>query len=864
MGLLSSNTQIEMQDGEIVDVVMRGASLTAGGTAEAISWSIDKKIFAHARRLLEEWRTEHERRFGAGSWAAAGGPAPGSIAMHRLTEDTLLMSDTCNAARACKRLIAAAAMDSLRLKVGEDAWAKLSEAQKAEKGKVYVGECHAHLRNIIINAMASAATAYLKDELRDSLSEFSSFDRMSVDGNDLIRAVFKELHEGGEYAKGKGREFWAWVRKHHPSAALMPFACANGSRQDIAFDGAVPIFVNRKIILEFLKSLIVPGADNKLENFLWRVLSCNEMTALLRVNTLWKYVFSEPARWLAGKGSVLKDWSIDKASGVLDLIEQAMVKVAADGHTLLDPSFDPFSSIADEQPAFRDWRSRKMLASDGADSDIHRATLSEARSPAGKGNSQATQRVVALAERMANAALTAMRDPRRAICSLLTSQEGEFAIGTDESKHAATAGAHVTNCRVESNFGCMDILMRMFRNSTVENMSGIAQQMRNGDFERPANVDHGRGRNSKQQRAAADGSSGAAEGSSGFFHSGLTLELQQSLIDYTRRAAAEARAEGRRALKAHADEKLSRREDRLEKLLNAAVEHYAYAMELFDAWQAQRAKSKQQVAAALKGKPEAQQLEYLRLQIEMRVLGLGWTQFATRWSAKADERIGTVKHLTTLLEEIIEEEISRSRFTPGSAHGLPVEAAPPHHEARDLGQLGTADADATSIAQRSMFSADELRVKAELARQRRVEAGVADSVERMQPHDAPAFNKGLEGKRLEVLWKYWETLDNGERKPHLIWATGRVVRVADGLKDKRSSRAKKILPAGALLWAWDADPQFDEAAGEQWLILLPKKWNQQQHYSWRFDPRELGAKQANAPDPRKQGKKRAHDHEPLD
>ena len=262
------------------------------------------------------------------------------------------------------------------------------------------------------------------------------------------------------------------MKKHYPDAVVMPFACANGSRQDIAFDGAVPIFVMRKIILEFLKSLIVPGADNKLENFLWRALGCNEMTALLRVNTLWKYIFSEPARWLAGKGSELKDWSIDRSSGVLDLIEQAMIKVAADGHTLLDPSFDPFASIADEQPAFRDWRARKMLASDGAESDIHRATLSEARSPQGKGNAQATERVVALAEKMANAALVAMRDPRRAICSLLTSQGGEFCMGSDPSKHKATAGAHVTNCRVESNFGCVDILMRMFRYTTVENISG--------------------------------------------------------------------------------------------------------------------------------------------------------------------------------------------------------------------------------------------------------------------------------------------------------------------------------------------------------------------------------------------------------
>ena len=83
-----------------------------------------------------------------------------------------------------------------------------------------------------------------------------------------------------------------------------------------------------------------------------------------------------------------------------------------------------------------------------------------------------------LAQEMANAALVAMRDPRRAICSLLTSQEGEFAIGKDESKHTATAGAHVTNCRVESNFGCIDTLMRMFRYATVENVSGIAQQVK--------------------------------------------------------------------------------------------------------------------------------------------------------------------------------------------------------------------------------------------------------------------------------------------------------------------------------------------------------------------------------------------------
>ena len=50
-----------------------------------------------------------------------------------------------------------------------------------------------------------------------------------------------------------------------------------------------------------------------------------------------------------------------------------------------------------------------------------------------------------------------------------------------------------------------------------------------------------------------------------------------------------------------------------------------------------------------------------------------------------------------------------------------------------------------------------------------------------------------------------------------IWASGRVVRIADGLTDKRSPRARKILPAGALLWAWEADSEYNEAAGRNGL-----------------------------------------------
>ena len=125
--------------------------------------------------------------------------------------------------------------------------------------------------------------------------------------------------------------------------------------------------------------------------------------------------------------------------------------------------------------------------------------------------------------------------------------------------------------------------------------------------------------------------------------------------------------------------------------------------------------------------------------------------------------------------------------------------------------------------------------------QRRVEAGIAEPVENMQPVESPPFDQKLVGKWLEVLWKYTDK-ETGEDM--LIWMPGMVLRVADGMTDKRSARAKKILPAGALMWAWEADGDRQEAEGEQWLILLPTKWNRQVLYGWRYDPRERQAAQA--------------------
>ena len=86
---------------------------------------------------------------------------------------------------------------------------------------------------------------------------------------------------------------------------------------------------------------------------------------------------------------------------------------------------------------------------DGELVETHReryaATLHEARC----GTPASTPMAVELAQRMANAALVAMRDSKRAIADKLSSQEGANAVSTAKSAkvHEKTKGAHVMNAQ---------------------------------------------------------------------------------------------------------------------------------------------------------------------------------------------------------------------------------------------------------------------------------------------------------------------------------------------------------------------------------------------------------------------------------
>ena len=82
-----------------------------------------------------------------------------------------------------------------------------------------------------------------------------------------------------------------------------------------------------------------------------------------------------------------------------------MVAIAANGRTLLDPTFDPFAAIAAKQPLFAKRRLEQMLQKvkspdESAEFCVHAEALAEARIPVGQGNAQATRTLVALVEQV--------------------------------------------------------------------------------------------------------------------------------------------------------------------------------------------------------------------------------------------------------------------------------------------------------------------------------------------------------------------------------------------------------------------------------------------------------------------------------
>jgi hypothetical protein len=325
---------------------------------------------------------------------------------------------------------------------------------------------------------------------------------------------------------------------------------------------------------------------------------------------------------------------------VLDTVEAFLERVAADGAVLFDPNLDIFSSIASEQRSFRDWRAELLTdtvtAPDGKTKHPwYSLVLKEAQQPSNKSNQEATDMTAQLAMAMAAAGLEKMRDPRAAIRDWLASTGGKHSVVVSEDARearAATVGAHQTNDRVESNFACFDAVIRIFRTISVDAAAGMAQHMRMHYLD--LREDAVTRRKSKAADAAADRPS-----SVGFFHS-LTEKMQEVLVTMARLMRKEARLWERSDRKEQAEYRAMKRAQNLQQQLKTLAAKGAIMWERFQSHPARRITQWEVIVAALtaRGPAAAPQIAYLREQIEIRVLGFGWSDLAVAWNMAQGDR----------------------------------------------------------------------------------------------------------------------------------------------------------------------------------------------------------------------------------
>lgn len=266
-------------------------------------------------------------------------------------------------------------------------------------------------------------------------------------------------------------------------------------------------------------------------------------------------------------------------------------------------------------------------------------------------------------------------------------------------------------------------------------------------------------------------------------------------------------------------------------------------------------------------------LDWLREQIEMRTVGLGWTEVKARWSSAVDEQVGTVEQLTAHVKEVLQLEASRREAgsLPSKERPSSEECPAPLLQRKTFKSLGTPTVQASALCTaRTELTSEQLLMAAQKRRADLEAAGEIDWVADRQPYptgQGPVCDNSLVGKMLEVRWRYRHK-ETGE--PVYIWCEGLVMqvscesnrtharppslapltmhshfvracafKVADGEKDKRSQRCKKLLPGGAVRIQWPADVDFDEEESFVWSILKPCNFNRDVHLGWRYAASEL-------------------------
>jgi hypothetical protein len=219
--------------------------------------------------------------------------------------------------------------------------------------------------------------------------------------------------------------------------------------------------------------------------------------------------------------------------------------------------------------------------------------------------------------------------------------------------------------------------------------------------------------------------------------------------------------------------------------------------------------------------------EALKDQIRMRVLGLGWEDCHHPWPSGGV--VFMPQQLATQLKNNIIKKHRKRQIPPKPPVDLPTR--------KPLPVLGTLFPDI--VRRDAERAAEEIKLieSAEKLMKELEEKGFGDRFANMQQRLAPKVDMSLKGKRLEVLYRYFEE----DGTPFFCWGKCTV----DGIPEKEakkiggSKNGKKTRGANgsdnvSAIVTWDDKycVKGDVATTRQ---KLPKdKWNKHGPEAWRF------------------------------
>ena len=185
----------------------------------------------------------------------------------------------------------------------------------------------------------------------------------------------------------------------------------------------------------------------------------------------------------------------------------------------------------------------------------------------------------------------------------------------------------------------------------------------------------------------------------------------------------------------------------------------------------------------------------------------------------------SIHSLTTHLKKILKEE---------SKIQIPNEPPVLVHERKDLPTLGTKVPHLEKIDDKQSACKEKCVMSAKEVQQERVDEGLDDACEFLQPATMPEVNSDLVGVRLDVCCKYF--LEEGGTV--LRWCQGVVTLVSNGSNIIKPGKSKACFGVGeAVMFQWDPIENRKEDTHISSKRPLPSKWNPQQNHAegcWRL------------------------------